>query len=247
MDRADPARERYVSGAYRLAVEDGEWKARQMLSVLERIPDRSSIRRYADVGCGQGDVLANLHRGLIEAGFPLDATYGYDVSPSVTHAQERHPHIRFVHADLLSSDECFDLITLNDVLEHVTAPQRFLASIGERARYVGIHMPLDARLSVLLPDQLNHRLCSVGHISFWTPFSALNLVTDAGLLPIACRFTPGFMAPSGRQHLRQWLALPARFAVWQLSPALASLTTGGVSLAILARGRTGAAAGMPTA
>lgn len=208
-----------------------------MLALLNNIPDRKMIRNYADVGCGHGDVISHMDMFLKKAGFPIERTCGYDISPFPKDLQAKHPGINFIQRDFLSTTECFDLITLNDVLEHISSPQKFLERIADRTHYLALHIPLDARLSVLLADQFNFRLSKVGHISFWTPFSALNLLSASGFLPLGCRFTPGFLAPSGRERLLQWLALPARCAFWFLSPGLTATALGGVSLAVLARGR----------
>lgn len=129
-----------------------------------------------------------------------------------------------------------DLATLNDVIEHVTCPQTLLAAVARRCRYVALHIPLDDRLSVLICDQWNRRIGPVGHISFWNTASALNMITSSGLLPLYCRFTPGFLAPSGRKRLVQKLALPIRMLMYVGNPGCAATTVGGVSLAVLCRG-----------
>jgi SAM-dependent methyltransferase len=237
------ARSRYEDGAYSLSVEDGYWKARQLARLLSAIPEKASVRKMADVGCGPGAVLAQLRVELLAAGFSLDRVVGYDLAPFPPGLERKYPDIIFRRGDFLDSDERFDLVTLNDVAEHVPQPQRFLARVAERARYVALHMPLDDRWSVLLRDQWNYRIGPIGHISFWNPATALNCVTSSGIVPLACRFTPGFLAPSGRERLSQWLALPARALMWLVSPGLTAMTVGGVSLAILGEGNAAEASG----
>jgi len=232
----DSAKARYEQGQYKLSVQDGVWKAGQMASLLESIQDKSSIRRYADVGCGPGDVLVHLRERLLRAGFPLEKVYGYDIAPFPEGLTSSHPEILFRQADVLDSDECFDLVTANDVLEHMSAAQKFLERIAKRTRYLAIHMPLDDRLSVLFTNQYNYRLREVGHLNFWNPSSAINLITSAGIQPLRVHFTPGFMAPSGRERPLQLLAMPIRFLIGTISCGLAASTVGGYSLAILGRG-----------
>ncbi|MCX7390981.1 MAG: hypothetical protein NTX02_07305, partial [Planctomycetia bacterium] len=65
------------------------------------------------------------------------------------------------------------------------------------------HIPLDDRLSVTLTQQWNYRLQDVGHLSFWNPASAITMLTSAGLEPLGCLLSPGFLAPSGRVRLSQ--------------------------------------------
>jgi hypothetical protein len=233
----DPSRERYVEGRYDAPDIDGSWKAEQMFKLLRRLPDRGSIRKYADVGCWRGAVLISLVELLRKNSYDLEEIAAYDISPFPSGLREAHPDIEFRQGDFLKSAEPYDLVTLNDVLEHLSAPQSFLAGVGERARYVALHIPLDDRLSVILANQYNFRLQQVGHISFWNASSALNLITAAGLQPLACDFTPGYMAPSGRERVVQLLAMPFRFLLGAMNPGLAAYTVGGYSLAVLARGR----------
>ena len=233
----DPTAERYSKGYYRIIDHDGLWKAQKMCGVIQEISDKKKIQTYADVGCGQVSVLNQLRILLIRQGFPLRRVCGYDIAPFPEGAYSKYRELELRQMDFLSDKTCFDLITLMDVLEHVGGPKEFLAEVGSRARYVALHVPLDDRLSVLLANQYNVRIQKVGHISFWNPSTALNLVTAAGLLPLFCRFTPGFLAPSGREKPMQIVALPVRLFFWMISPGLAAKTVGGISMAILCRGK----------
>ena len=115
--------------------------------------------------------------------------------------------------------------------------QEFLKAISSRSRYVILHIPLDDRLSVLISNQYNYRLQVVGHINFWNPSSAINLLTSAGLLPLKISFTPGFLAPSGRERLIQFAILPFRYISYVLmGPGLTARLLGGVSMCVLCRG-----------
>jgi len=233
----DPTKELYLKGEYRIADRDGPWKAGQMMRVIAGIPDRETIRTYADVGCNRGGVLASLRAALLEQGFPLSLTAGYDILPFPPDIEKTCPGVEFRQRDFLEDTENFDLVTLNDIIEHVGAPQVFLERIAGRTRYLALHIPLDDRLSVLLSNQYNYRLREVGHLSFWNPATALNLLTAAGLKPLHCRFTPGYLAPSGRERLAQWVSIPVRFLIGAVSPGLAAVTVGGFSLAVLCRGK----------
>ena len=233
----DPVRDRYVKGEYKIADVDGPWKSRQMCRLIEMVPDKDTVRTYADVGCGQGAVLVNLRDRLLRSGFNLVKVVGYDISPFPRGLIDRHREIDFRQVDFLDDDESFDVVTLNDVLEHVGAPQEFLSKVGGRARYVAVHVPLEGRLGVLLANQYNYKIADVGHVSFWTPATALNLVTASGLQPLYCRYTKGILAPSSRERWSQLLTLPLRALVVALHPGLAAVTTGGVSLGILCRGK----------
>lgn len=233
----NPAEERYRRGQYDNPDIDGPWKAAQICRLLKQIPDIQSIKTYADIGCWQGGVFTNLVALMRKSGFQLERIVGYDISPIPESVKKAHPDLEFRQVDFLQDNRSFDLITLNDILEHISAPQKFLAKVGEKARYLGIHIPLDDRWSVLLADQYNYRIKQVGHLSFWNPASAFNLAAASGLLVLHSFLTPGFLAPSGRLTTPQKLALPVRFLIGAISPVLASVTVGGYSLAMLCRGK----------
>jgi hypothetical protein len=232
-----PATQRYSEGRYDTHFGDDAWKAGQMRQIIAQIPEKESIRSYADVGAGHGGVFISLVSELRQAGLPLALSVAYDVGAFDKSVVAAHPELSFRQEDFLASDARFDLVTLNDVVEHVPSPEKFLAAVAARARYVALHIPLDDRLSVLLADQFNFRLGPVGHLSFWNPATALTMLTSSGLVPLKCRYTPGFLAPSSRARLIQRAALPFRWLLWTISPGLAATTIGGASLAVLCRGQ----------
>lgn len=233
----DPNKERYRTGEYDVSDNDGPWKARNMCEIIDAIPDKSSIKKYADIGCGRGGVLMNLVELLRDSGFPLEEVVGYDIMPFSDFMVECCPEIEFRQQEFLEGEDEFDLVTINDLLEHISSPQKFLTGVGCRTRYAAMHIPMDDRLSVLLMNQYNYRIRDIGHISFWNPSSALNLISASGLQPLRCGFTPGFLAPSGRERLIQKIAIPIRFIIGSISPGLAAVTVGGYSLAVLCRGK----------
>ncbi len=232
----NPGAVRYQVGDYDFDFGDDAWKAREMRKIIEHIPDAKTITSYVDIGCGNGGVFVSLYRELVRCGFRFQKGVGYDIAAAWKEMAVRSPEVEFKQADFINDSIEVDLATLNDVIEHVTNPQTFLASIASRCRYVALHIPLDDRLSVLLADQWNYRIGPIGHISLWNTASALNLITSSGLLPLFCRFTPGFLAPSGRKSLLQKLLLPIRLLLYAISPGITASTIGGVSLAVLCRG-----------
>jgi hypothetical protein len=231
------AYERYETGEYDVDFGDDQFKAEQVLRLLSFIPDRMKITSYADVGCGNGGTFAGIYDGLVRQGCTLQRAAGYDIIPEDKFRSHGRTGLCYKRMNFLDDQENYDLITLNDVIEHLLEPQEFCRRIGQRARYVAFHIPLDDRLSVLLTNQYNYRLKQVGHISFWNPAAALSLLTASGLLPLHCFYTPGFSAPSSRARLIQRVAFPFRWIMWQINAGLMSATIGGVSLAVLCRGQ----------
>src|ERR1039458_5901599 len=137
---ANPERERYASGDYEFDFGDDLWKAREMRKVIERIPDPKTIMSYADIGCGNGGVFISLCNELLQCGFPLRRTIGYDVASAWKAAATKNPTVEFRTADFLEDDIEIDLATLNDVIEHVTCPQTLLAGVARRCRYLALHI-----------------------------------------------------------------------------------------------------------
>ena len=221
--------ERYSTGTYNNQFGDADCKSRTLLDLLKGFPEiATSLKTYADVGCGDGTVFVSILQKLPRLECHLEEAVGYDISPPSGKSIDLPPGSQIVQADFLSCSLCYDLVTLIDVIEHVLEPQEYL-------RFVLLHIPLDDRLSVTLTQQWNYRLQDVGHLSFWNPASAITMLTSAGLEPLGCLLTPGFLAPSGRVRLSQKIMLPLRWLAWRLNPGFTAATIGGVSLAVLCR------------
>jgi hypothetical protein len=227
---------RYELGNYDFDFGDDEWKAKQMMKVISKISDPSSIHSFADVGCGNGGTSVQIVKLLKERGFPVRCAAGYDLASAWKSTAQTHTEVAFRCADFTQQETVFDLVTLNDVIEHVLCPIEFCRAVAQRARYVALHIPLDNRLATYVSKDWNRRLSEIGHISFWNVASALTTLTAAGLFPLYCILTPGFSAPSGRKRLAQRLFLPIRAIAYAASPDLTALTFGGVSLAVLSKG-----------
>lgn len=235
--------ESYRSGAYfedpRRHADDAALKVQVFRSIFERLPNATvgRITRYADVGCGSGEVAVQTARVLREAGQPLGLAQAYDVSPHV--AQLRLEGVEPRHADFTTEAGTFDLVTVFDVAEHVPNPAAFLGKIAAKARLVAVHLPLEDHLNWNLRGRHRARLKDPGHLLVLDFASALNLVTCAGLQVLDYAYTPGFEAPSGRASRLAQLLTPARRLLANKSPWLLSKTLGGMSLMVLARGQLG--------
>jgi hypothetical protein len=229
---------RYETGSYR-SPGDGVYKARDLVRFLASIPEvRTATRSFADVGCGDGSVFSAMLCEMSKSEFTLDMATGYDIGPPPPQGgPPLPPFASRKQEDFLCGTMTYDLVSLIDVVEHVVDPIGFVKAIAARCSWLLLHIPLDDRLSVVLSNQWNFRLQSVGHLSFWNPATALSMLTSAGVEPMLCGFTGGFAYPSGRVRLTQRAVLPLRWAMWRLSPGLMARTIGGVSLAVLCKGR----------
>lgn len=210
-------------------VEDSSWKAQQVLKILER----NSIvpRTIAEVGCGAGETL----RRIGEA-FPATRCYGFEISPQafeLTRGRENEK-VTYHLADVRETGECFDLILLLDVIEHIEDCFGFVRSLRSRTKYLVAHIPLDLSVFSLLIDTPMANRRSAGHIHYFTKSTALALLSDTGYKVLDC-FHPsgGHWLPS--KGWRSHLISPFRAAGNRIAPGLSAILLGGSSIIVLAQ------------
>jgi cyclopropane fatty-acyl-phospholipid synthase-like methyltransferase len=227
---------RYTDGRYLAEnptwhTEDSAWKARQILRMLER--NRIRPQTLCEVGCGAGDVLAQLQKGL-EGSCEL---HGYEISPQAFQlCQERaneklHFHLR----DFLQEEAPhFDLLMLIDVIEHMDDYLGFLASVKNASQYKLLHIPLDLSVqSVLRPGKLAFIRHKMGHIHYFTRETAVRALEDSGYRVIDHFLTPVALEAANKT-LKTHIANVPRRAVAALHKDLAQRLFGGFSLMVLA-------------
>jgi SAM-dependent methyltransferase len=233
----------YLSGAYYKTHadpdQDSSFKAKAFLDLIDSSGPKGLewLESYADVGCGGGGAAIKISQKLLDRGYPLQTSAGYDISPHVSLL--RHSRVKFHQEDFCTVNQKYSLVTLFDVIEHVPSPVDFLRSISRRCDFIGLHIPLDRSLCNCFFDRFHHRLKHPGHLTILDAPAALNLVTMAGITPIDYSYTHGYAAPSGTMTAMQRAAFPLRFALAHISPWLASRLVGGVSLMVLGATRQG--------
>jgi SAM-dependent methyltransferase len=179
--------ESYQSGAYLLNnpswdEEGSEWKASQVLKMMER--NHLRPKSIVEVGCGAGGVLASLSEVLPDITFT-----GFDIAPDAGQFWEKHASrkVNFSVGDFLQeTTDHFDVLLLLDVFEHVPDPLDFLSALNGRADHFIFHIPLDlSAISVARESPLLNVRRKIGHIHYYTKGLAMSLLDECGFQVIS--------------------------------------------------------------
>jgi SAM-dependent methyltransferase len=219
----------YASNNPQWHLEDAEDKVRDVLSSVART--QLTIRSMCDIGCGVGEVLAQLHRRLL-----TERAVGYDVSHyAIELAKQREaPGLTFRAADASSDSETFDVMLLLDVLEHVPDPVEFLKSVRHKAPTAIINLPLElSLLKVLSADSLARGRRALGHVHYFNEKLAFEMIGEAGFELRDSWFSPPGTGRSVGDVKRRALRSAQRMAT-RLSPSVTARTIGGSSLMMVA-------------
>ncbi len=234
---ADPTGTLYTQGSYLEQnpdwhVEDSAWKARQVLSMLNR--NKLSPRQVCDVGCGAGEVLAELAR-MLDPGVVFT---GYDISPQAIQLAESRAgsDLSFVLGDITTlTTPRFDLLLAMDVVEHVEDPFGFLRSLKPHAELSVFHIPLDMTAHAVARNLImSSSREPYGHLNYFQKETALATLADAGYEVIDWFYTPSsFARPAAGSRDR--LIRSFRRTLFKAAPDLTQRVLGGWSLLALAR------------
>ena len=135
--------------------------------------------RIIDVGCGKGLMLRNFREK-----FPDSELTGVEPSERARTMLSEDPALNEIRIlsldDVLRTDEKFDLLTINGVLEHVEDPEKFLLDLKsiiseEGVLFVGVPNFLANPLDLLTYD----------HLTRFTPNSLGELFNSVGFHPVA--------------------------------------------------------------
>ena len=205
------------------------WHVVRAEASLERVG-----QRVADIGCGEGHLCAELQR----AGWP--EVIGVDVSRArIERARGLYPDVTFYDRPLDRTNEpqqSFDLIIMDNVIEHLPDPVNVLRSLRR-------YLKRDGRLAIITPNMtcghfklLGRRwtpeLAPHAHIYLFTPASMGLLLRESGFSADAIGdFHLAIYSPWA--FLRRLLSSDAKGALWRAGQELSVDSTGGSS----ARGR----------
>jgi 2-polyprenyl-3-methyl-5-hydroxy-6-metoxy-1,4-benzoquinol methylase len=131
--------------------------------------DLASVKDAVDIGCGVGDLLAEVINRQ-----PIIRLSGLDFSAkAVAIAAKRFPEGSFINhviTDSLPYDNGqFDLVLCTDVLEHLDYPQRIASELVRICRPGGL-------VVIVVPDGEVDQF--LGHYWFWNQDSLSNMLAD---------------------------------------------------------------------
>ena len=211
--------------------DDSAWKANHIASMLRRhaiVP-----HTVCEVGCGAGEILRALSTRLgADTRF-----FGYDISPSAFAicSQKASERLIFRLANLLETDEHYDVAMAIDVFEHVEDYFGFLRALRTKADYKVFHIPLElSAQEVMRARPLIEARRKVGHIHHFSKDTALATLEDCGYEVIDHFYTSGRTELPGQGWKAQLLKWP-RTALFRMSPDATVRILGGYSLMVLAR------------
>lgn len=213
-------------------VERSPWKAREIMTMLNS--HGIEPRTVCEVGCGAGEVLAQLSAML-----PDDCRFvGYDVSPeleSMWRARE-NGKISFVCRDFLMSTESYDVLLFVDVVEHIEDYIGFLRRVRDRGQYKVFKMPLEVfAVLALLGHKYPDLRAQYGHLHYFNRHIFLSVLRDLGFKVIDWSYIAAPIALSSPTFsiLSRMAWLP-RSVMSKVNTELTARLLGGFSLLVLA-------------
>ncbi|MFZ2323395.1 MAG: methyltransferase domain-containing protein [Ignavibacteriaceae bacterium] len=230
-------KEIYLDGTYYLKnptwdKEDSEWKAKQVLKILER--NKIVPKKICEVGCGAGEILNHISLKLIG----VSEYVGYDISPQAIELATaiKNDKLKFRNKDFLKEqNEIYDILLVMDVVEHVEDYINFLRELKGKAKYKIFHFPLDLSvLTVLNSSSLLDTRKKVGHIHYFTKDIVLEVLKDLEYEIIDYFYTDmSFVRPTDKLKIK--LLLQLRKTGFRINKDITVKILGGYSLLILAK------------
>jgi SAM-dependent methyltransferase len=213
--------------------EDAAWKAGQIMKMLSR-NSACRVRTICEVGCGTGQVLAELQKRL-----PAHTTFfGYEISPDAFSLclPKSNEFLHFKLEDFANAKvEPFDLLLVLDVVEHVEDYFGFLRNIRDKARCVLFQIPLELTVHSLVREVLMLNRKVFGHLHHFTKDTALATLQDCGYLVLDWSFTPA-VVDLARRGLKSAISSALRRTGFRIVPEKSVLILGGYALMALTGG-----------
>lgn len=211
-------------------VEDSQWKAKQIIKMLNRNP--INPKSIAEIGCGAGEILNQLHFAMHN-----DVIFtGYDISSdaiSIAKPREKE-RLEFKHENFLETNARFDLLLMIDVLEHIDDYLGFLKLCKNKAKNTIFHIPLDISVQAILRNKLINERNSVGHLHYFMKQTAIATLADSGY-DIIDFFYTAHSLDLPRKTLKSKIAVLPRKLLYKANEDIAAKIFGGFSLLVLTK------------
>lgn len=226
-------RDRYSDGSYLKQnsdwhQEDSPYKAELVMQMLQR--RAIQFKDCADIGCGAGLVVSILAKTFTDRQF-----FGFDTSKDAAQFWKENAtgNLTFSSQDILCAQQTFDLVLCLDVFEHVDDYIGFLRQLRERGSKCILNIPLDMSVAKLLTGGLRFVREEVGHLHYFSAYTALETLKYAGY-KIEDAFLSAKFRRTMPRNIRQAVMLAPRLLTSLLGNRLSALLTGGYSLVVLA-------------
>lgn len=227
----------YTSGAY---LENNQsWHeefAPLKASLIADLIRKNGLKlsRVCEVGCGSGQILAELEKQLPE----IAALDGYEISPQAFDICKKKEtgKIKFHLEDLTEKQNVhFDAMLIIDVIEHIENYFEFLRKLRPKADYFIFHIPLDVFMWTLFREEmLIESKKRVGHIHNFSEKFIKSILTDLGFEIIDSAYTkPMFDSMTFKQKT---INIFRKFLFF-LNKSFAVKTIGSYSILVLAKGK----------
>jgi len=209
---------------------DSPWKARQILTML----DRHTIRptSVCEIGCGAGEILRQMQLQMDEK----TRFFGYDISPQAIEIcrQKENDRLSFFCEDLLlKKTDPFDVLLCIDVFEHIEDYMGFLRTLQPKAKLKIFHIPLEMNgVSVLRGSPILQNRKSVGHLHYFMKETALATLRDTGYTVLDYFYTRAGIDRA--RGLWATLAKAPRLLLAAINRDFGARALGGFSLLVLA-------------
>lgn len=206
--------------------EQARW--RRILGELETV---RTTGRLLEVGCGEGNFLAAAR----DAGW---GAVGIEILEDLARYAREELGLDARGGDLLEAafdDASFDVVYMNEVIEHVVDPVELMTEVRRVLRPGGVAVvrtgnALSWSARMRRGAWWYYQFCGHGHIRFYSPRAARTLARAAGFSSVDSR-TRGFAFRDATEMPRGWLRPVVRLAQAPLSP-LARMAGAGHGLAM---------------
>ncbi|MEL7331470.1 MAG: class I SAM-dependent methyltransferase [Cyanobacteria bacterium J06560_2] len=227
----------YLANNQNWHADDSPWKAQHILHILRR--NGCSFETVTEVGCGAGKILEILQRTFSNRSFT-----GFDISPQAASlwpstagntpsSEENAESVQYRLEDFLAVEDCFDLLLLIDVFEHVPDYIGFLKQLQPRAQQFVFHIPLDMNMLMTIKNEHTELRNRIGHLHYFAKETALATLKDCGYKTVDWFYTADHELPGHERRIN-----PLRKVLFRLNPDLAVSLLGGWSMMVLAEPTT---------